>query len=185
MKKSELRQIIKEELKGVLKEEDILIWHLLEEPFENLLDTLEKTMKRAADPKWKKALNSVHSMVSKAEYKLNVYDRNLGAIKTNESVNEASSRMHSKDMNAFAQDVEKTTEFSDAWDDVSRSGVRYIAFEMEGMNKKAEGALKANVKKLASKYGFAYVPNYATAKKLGLEDAYADDAVTVYVGKAK
>ena len=88
-----------------------------------------------------------------------------------------------KKMNAFARDVQKTTDFSDAWDDVSRSGVRYIAFEMEGMNKKAEGALKANVKKLASKYGFAYVPNYATAKKLGLGDAYADDAVTVYVGK--
>jgi hypothetical protein len=51
------------------------------------------------------------------------------------------------------------------------------------MNKKAEDKLKAEVGKVAKEFGFKYAKDYPEAQKLGIGDAYADDAILVYVGK--
>jgi hypothetical protein len=86
------------------------------------------------------------------------------------------------DMNQFAQEVADQGDPSDIWNDVE-NGKKYIVIETEGMNRHAERQLRAITKGLASVHGYQVIDKYHTAEKLGIGNAYADDAILVYVGK--
>ena len=86
------------------------------------------------------------------------------------------------DMNQFAQEVADQGDPSDIWDDVE-NGKKYIVIETEGMNRHAERQLRAITKGIASVHGYQVVEGYNTAQKLGIGNAYADDAILVYVGR--
>jgi hypothetical protein len=74
--------------KESLNEGQILAWDELEKPFDDLLTAIDKIGRKSTDPKWSKAILTVYKMIRNAEDKLNQYDNKLGAIETNESVNE-------------------------------------------------------------------------------------------------
>ena len=88
----------------------------------------------------------------------------------------------SKTSYAFADDILAAADPSDMWDDIE-NGKKYIVIETDGFNKKAEKELIATVKKIAPKHGYQFVADYKSAQKLGIGNAYADDALLVYVGK--
>ena len=86
------------------------------------------------------------------------------------------------DPSAFMSQIERDYDASDVWTD-TEAGKQYVVIETEGFNKKAEDKLKAEIGKVAQKYGFKYAKDYSEAQKLGIGNAYADDALLIYVGK--
>ena len=88
----------------------------------------------------------------------------------------------SNNPSGFMHQIIRDHDASDVWTD-TQAGKQYVVIETEGMNKKAEDKLKAEVGKVAKEFGFKYAKDYPEAQKLGIGDAYADDAILVYVGK--
>tara|TARA_R110002020_G_scaffold111976_2_gene258140 strand:- start:2428 stop:2694 length:267 start_codon:yes stop_codon:yes gene_type:complete len=81
----------------------------------------------------------------------------------------------------FMTEVTSQTDASDVWSD-SENGKKYIVVEMEGMSRQAEKQLRTDVKIWALHLLFKYVGSYHIAQKLGIEGAYCDDAILIYVG---
>ena len=110
--------------KESLNEGQILAWDELEKPFDDLLTAIDKIGRKSTDPKWSKAILTVYKMIRNAEDKLNQYDNKLGAIETNESVNEGTQEkflmkgLTSKDINTL--DI-----LADDVSDVLSNRVRY------------------------------------------------------------
>ena len=59
---------------------EIIVWDVVEDSFENLLDDINELAVKTTDPKWEKALKVVHNLLRKVEDKLSIYDRKLGVI---------------------------------------------------------------------------------------------------------
>ena len=59
---------------------EIIVWDVVEDSFENLLDDINELAVKTTDPKWEKALKVVHDQLRKVEDKLSIYDRKLGVI---------------------------------------------------------------------------------------------------------
>ena len=77
MKKSELRQIIKEEL---LKEQkEVNIWEEIE-AVQDIKMRLNALSNKTTDSKWKTAISSILKTVDKLESQISDYDTKLGII---------------------------------------------------------------------------------------------------------
>jgi len=102
-------------------------------------------------------------------------------MKTNLNHDNSYNIDRAKAMKQFINEVYQQTDASDVWSD-SENGKKYIVVEMEGMNRKSERQLRAIVEPLSLIHNFKYVANYHVAQKVGIEGAYADDALLIYVG---
>lgn len=71
-----------------INEGEALIFDIVEPEFNDLKNKIADLNKKTVDPKWRKALDQIQREVEKLEFFISKYDRQLGAIETNESINE-------------------------------------------------------------------------------------------------
>jgi len=76
------------ERENVITEGFALIFDIVEPEFNDLKGKLNDLNKKTIDLKWRKALDQIQREVEKLEFFISKYDRQLGAIETNESLNE-------------------------------------------------------------------------------------------------
>lgn len=69
-----------------INEGEALIFDIVEPEFNDLKNKIADLNKKTVDPKWRKALDQIQREVEKLEFFISKYDRQLGAIETNESV---------------------------------------------------------------------------------------------------
>jgi len=81
--------LAKKDLGESVSEGQELIFDIVEPEFNDLKGKLDNLNKKTVDLKWRKALDQIQREVEKLEFFISKYDRQLGAIETNESVNEA------------------------------------------------------------------------------------------------
>ena len=73
---------------NVITEGQALIFDIVEPEFNDLKGKLNDLNKKTVDLKWRKALDQIQREVEKLEFFISKYDKQLGAIETNESLNE-------------------------------------------------------------------------------------------------
>lgn len=73
---------------NVITEGQALIFDIVEPEFNDLKNKISDLNKKTVDLKWRKALDQIQREVEKLEFFISKYDKQLGAIETNESLNE-------------------------------------------------------------------------------------------------
>jgi hypothetical protein len=81
----ELNNEIWHYIKESVNEGQELIFNIVEPEFNDLKGKLDNLNKKTVDLKWRKALDQIQREVEKLEFFISKYDRQLGAIETNES----------------------------------------------------------------------------------------------------
>lgn len=76
------------ERENAITEGEALIFDIVEPEFNDLKGKLNDLNKKTVDLKWRKALDQIQREVEKLEFFISKYDKQLGAIETNESLNE-------------------------------------------------------------------------------------------------
>ena len=71
-----------------ITEGQALIFDIVEPEFNDLKNKISDLNKKTVDLKWRKALDQIQREVEKLEFFISKYDKQLGAIETNESLNE-------------------------------------------------------------------------------------------------
>ena len=71
-----------------INEGQALIFDIVEPEFNDLKNKISDLNKKTVDLKWRKALDQIQREVEKLEFFISKYDQQLGAIETNESLNE-------------------------------------------------------------------------------------------------
>jgi len=71
-----------------LNEGEALIFDVVEPEFNDLKTKLQDLHKKTIDLKWRQALDKIQHEVDKLEFFISKFDKQLGAIETNESLNE-------------------------------------------------------------------------------------------------
>jgi chromosome segregation ATPase len=77
--------LAKKDLGESVSEGQELIFDIVEPEFNDLKGKLDNLNKKTVDLKWRKALDQIQREVEKLEFFISKYDRQLGAIETNES----------------------------------------------------------------------------------------------------
>lgn len=103
-----------------ITEGEALIFDIVEPEFNDLKNKISDLNKKTVDLKWRKALDQIQREVEKLEFFISKYDKQLGAIETNESLVNEGKHWHVLSGNAWYTGSDFSTNPADAmkYDDI-------------------------------------------------------------------